>query len=194
MNIRRYATLAALALALPVAGLAVAGCTSSGSMSSGQMVHQSMSHEQTMKQDSMGHDKMSDQGMMSNSMGHDNTATVATREKSPYGAYLVNAIGMSFYIFAADTRGSGKSTCYGKCAEVWPPVLTKGKPRAKEQAMADLLGTIERKDGTTQLTYNGWPLYYFVNDKPGSTGCQAVKSFGDVWYLLNAHGTVIRTK
>lgn len=101
---------------------------------------------------------------------------------------------MSFYIFAADTQGSGKSTCYGKCAEVWPPVLTKGKPKAKGQAMAGLLGTIKRKNGTTQVTYNGWPLYYFVKDHAsGDTKCQAMYASGGEWYLLTPKGMVIHS-
>ena len=47
-----------------------------------------------------------------------------------------------------------------RCAVNWPPLIVEGKPTAGEGVNADLLGTVERTDGTMQATYNGWPLYY----------------------------------
>lgn len=117
-------------------------------------------------------------------------ATISTAKKSPYGVYLVDAAGRSVYLFKADTQGE-KSTCYDGCAKVWPPVLTAGKPKVAGQAKAKLLGTIKRKNGATQVTYNGWPLYYFAKDQePGDTKGQDVHGFGAEWYLLGPDGTV----
>lgn len=122
------------------------------------------------------------------------TATVTTAKKSPYGVYLVDAAGMSLYLFKADTQGKG-STCYNACAEVWPPLLTKGSPEIGGKAKADLLGTIERKNGATQVTYNGWPLYYFAkDDEPGDTQGQDVHGFGGEWYLVAPDGTVVHAE
>jgi predicted lipoprotein with Yx(FWY)xxD motif len=50
----------------------------------------------------------------------------------------------------------------GACAEAWPPLRTAGKPEAMKGVKAAMPGTIEREDGTTQVTYAGWPLYTFV--------------------------------
>lgn len=120
--------------------------------------------------------------------------TVATTKQEPYGVYLVDAAGKSLYLFKADAQGEG-STCYDACAEIWPPLLTVGKPDASGQARADLLGTIERKNGATQVTYNGWPLYYFAQDnEPGDTQGQDVHGFGAEWYLVAPDGTVVHAE
>jgi predicted lipoprotein with Yx(FWY)xxD motif len=51
---------------------------------------------------------------------------------------------------------------------------------------ASKFGTTKRTDGTTQVTYNGWPLYYFAKDKaPGDVTGQGV---GSVWYVVSAAG------
>jgi predicted lipoprotein with Yx(FWY)xxD motif len=70
---------------------------------------------------------------------------------------------MRLYDFHKD---NGKiSSCYGQCAEAWPPLLTNGSPKAMGGAKSSVLGTTKRKDGTTQVTYKGHPLYGFIEDK-----------------------------
>ena len=52
-----------------------------------------------------------------------------------------------------------------------------------------LLGVTERKDGTEQVTYNGHPLYGFVEDKkPGEANGNNFEGFGAEWYALNSAG------
>lgn len=122
------------------------------------------------------------------------TATVATAEQQPYGTYLVDAAGMSLYLFMADDKAEG-STCYDACAKAWPPLLTDGEPMVDGMAKAELLGTIQRKNGATQVTYNGWPLYYFVkDDEPGDAMGQDIKGFGAEWYLVTPQGEPLRTE
>src|SRR6266511_705140 len=83
--------------------------------------------------------------------------------KSDYGRILFDGKGRALYLF---TRDDGeRSHCYGECAKAWPPFLTRGKPRAREPADRDLLGTVRRKDDKKQVTYNGHPLYYYVGDR-----------------------------
>lgn len=116
------------------------------------------------------------------------SATVSTATSSEYGNYLVNADGMALYLFEADVQGE-KSTCYDGCATAWPPLLSESAPTVSGKANADFLGTIERKDGTMQVTYNGWPLYTFIKDKaPGDTNGQDVHGFGGEWYLVSPQG------
>jgi predicted lipoprotein with Yx(FWY)xxD motif len=91
---------------------------------------------------------------------------------------------MSLYLFTKDSPGT--TTCYGNCATAWPPLLTTGKPVAGNGVDVSKFGTITRTDGTTQVTYNGWPLYYYVKDhQPGDTTGQGV---GSVWYLVSPTG------
>ena len=97
---------------------------------------------------------------------------------------LADADGVTFYLFTEDELG--QSNCSGQCADFWPPLLTEGAPTAGEGVSAEQLGTIEREDGSVQVTYNGWPLYYFSNDAgPGETNGQDV---GDVWYVVSTFG------
>jgi predicted lipoprotein with Yx(FWY)xxD motif len=84
------------------------------------------------------------------------------------------------------------SACYDACAQNWPPLLIQGNPVAGEGVDASLLGTTQRKDGATQVTFNGWPLYYFAADqKPGDTKGQGVQ---DVWYVTSPKGEKITAK
>jgi predicted lipoprotein with Yx(FWY)xxD motif len=100
---------------------------------------------------------------------------------------LVDSKGMTLYDFHKD-QGT-ESSCYGECASAWPPLLTKGEPQPSNGADGSLLGTTERKDGTTQVTYDGHPLYGFVGDKaPGEANGNDVDAFGAEWYALQGNG------
>jgi predicted lipoprotein with Yx(FWY)xxD motif len=114
--------------------------------------------------------------------------TVATHNAGgTLGTILVDSKGRTLYLFQADK--SDKSTCTGGCAAAWPPLLTKGQPKAGTGAMGNLLGTTKRSDGTTQVTYGKHPLYFFVNDtKPGQTNGQGLNQFGALWYVVSPAG------
>jgi predicted lipoprotein with Yx(FWY)xxD motif len=100
------------------------------------------------------------------------------------GSVLTDDQGRVLYMFTPDKQGD--SVCYDECATAWPPTLTTGDPKAGDGADASLLGTTTRKDGSTQVTYNKYPLYTFAFDaKPGDVNGQAVKS---IWWVLNAAG------
>jgi predicted lipoprotein with Yx(FWY)xxD motif len=112
----------------------------------------------------------------------DEAATITVTD-----GHLVGSHGMSLYLFEPDNRGA--STCYEACATAWPPLITKGAPKAGSGAEASMLGTMDRKDGSMQVTYHGWPLYYFVKDKKaGDTVGQGKKGFGGEWYLVEPSG------
>lgn len=115
------------------------------------------------------------------------SATVDVRSAG-LGSYLVDSQGRTLYLFEKDKNG--KSACSGACATNWPPLLTKGKPKASGSVKASKLGTTKRSDGTTQVTYGGHPLYTFVADKnkPGSTKGQELDAFGAEWYVVGTNG------
>ena len=115
-----------------------------------------------------------------------------TARNGAMGMYLTDGQGRSLYLFEADT--SGTSTCTGACATEWPPLLTAGTPQAGSGVTADMLGTVARADGTTQVTYNKHPLYLFSADKAaGDTNGQGVNAFGALWWLVNPAGSAITT-
>ena len=110
--------------------------------------------------------------------------------RSPLGRILVDSKGLTLYDFPPD-KGT-TSVCYGACAALWPPLLTKGKPTAGPGVRASLLGTTKRKDGKLEVTYNGHPLYYFVSDrKRGQTTGQGVNQFGGPWWVISPAGKEI---
>lgn len=101
---------------------------------------------------------------------------------SDLGDILVDGEGVTLYVFDNDTDEN--STCYDECEANWPPVT--GEATAGEGADESLLGTSERDDGTTQVTYAGHPLYYFAGDQSaGDTNGQGV---GDVWWVVGPDG------
>jgi predicted lipoprotein with Yx(FWY)xxD motif len=113
------------------------------------------------------------------------SATVTTAD-SDLGEIVVDAEGRTLYVFLPDE--GGESTCYDDCEATWPPLLADGAATG-DGVDASLLGTTERTDGSTQVTLDGWPLYYFADDAaPGDTNGQAI---GDVWYVVAPDGTHI---
>jgi predicted lipoprotein with Yx(FWY)xxD motif len=118
------------------------------------------------------------------------TATVAVAANPKLGQILVDGNGRTLYLFEADKTSS--STCYGACAAYWPPLLTGGAPMAAAGVKATLLGTTTRKDGTTEVTYGGHPLYYVVTDhNPGDATGQAVNNYGAAWFVVGTDGNKI---
>ncbi len=116
-------------------------------------------------------------------------ATLGTGQ-SKYGAFITGAGGKAVYLFEKD-KGT-TSACYGACAAAWPPVLATGTPGAGTGLTASLLGTAKRSDGTTQVTYGGFLLYYFAGDsKPGDVTGEDVNAFGAGWYLVSPGGKKI---
>jgi predicted lipoprotein with Yx(FWY)xxD motif len=110
---------------------------------------------------------------------------------SRYGKVLFDGGGRALYSFARD-RGA-HSSCFGACAKAWPPLLTKGAPRAGAGVTRALLGTTRRADGGVQVTYAGRPLYYFEGDtRPGQITCQNVSEFGGLWLIVRPSGKPVR--
>jgi predicted lipoprotein with Yx(FWY)xxD motif len=198
---RTYLAVGALAL---VAVLAIAGCggggsSSSSSSSGGETTGTTTESGGTSTTESGGGTTTSstpeieEEGAAATTAGGGGAAgatkpaVVKVTNTSDLGKVIVDAEGMTMYDFHKD-KGT-TSACYGACAEAWPPLLTKGKPTASGGAEASLIGVTKRKDGTEQVTYNGHPLYGFVEDqKPGETNGNDVDAFGAQWYALMPNG------
>jgi predicted lipoprotein with Yx(FWY)xxD motif/Ca2+-binding RTX toxin-like protein len=124
-------------------------------------------------------------------------ATAATRGgavvklgQSSLGKILVDSHGRTLYLWAHDKHP--KSTCYGACAVYWPPLTTRGKPRAIGGARKALLGTTRRRDGRMQVTYHGHPLYRFSGDtRAGDTSGEGLTDFGGRWDPVSAAGLAV---
>ncbi len=106
--------------------------------------------------------------------------TVMIGYKEGIGTYLVDGKGMTLYYFVKDSPG--KSVCVGECLKKWPAFYTEELILPSALSAKDF-GVITRPDGTEQLTFRGWPLYYFFKDEArGDTNGQGVKG---VWYVID---------
>ncbi|MGD9736594.1 MAG: hypothetical protein AB7V58_13485 [Solirubrobacterales bacterium] len=174
---RKRKTQAVALLAAAALALAIAGC-GGGSDSSSSAASSEAAGSQSAK---------SAEAVKAAPNAEEGTTFVSLGNVSGLGMLLVDSQGMTLYEFEQD-KGTD-STCYGECAKYWPPLLTKGEPQPSNGADASLLGTTKRKDGTTQVTYNGRPLYLFVEDKkPGEANGNNFEGFGAEWYALTGSG------
>jgi predicted lipoprotein with Yx(FWY)xxD motif len=112
--------------------------------------------------------------------------TVSTSQ----GMVLTNAKGRTLYWYAIDT--ANKSNCTGKCATFWPPVPA-GTKVAAGVSLPGKFGSITRSDGSKQLTYDGHPLYTFVEDTaPGQDKGNGITTSGgntaDLWWAVTPSG------
>jgi predicted lipoprotein with Yx(FWY)xxD motif len=115
------------------------------------------------------------------------TADVSVGESS-LGEILVDADGLSLYVFMNDTAGT--STCVDACAQAWPPLIATSVSVADDLAAADF-SLVARPDGTQQLAVKGMPLYGFAGDNaPGDTSGQGQNG---VWYVVSPDGTPNRS-
>ncbi len=102
---------------------------------------------------------------------------------------VVDANGMTVYMFDNDTQGGDTSACTGQCLEQWPPVITTSETPTGTDVTGEL-GTIETPDGELQVTLNGWPVYLWANDSaPGDVTGQGV---GGIWWVLDPSGEPVR--
>ena len=96
-----------------------------------------------------------------------------TTAQTKIGTVYATTAGKTVYEFKQDNPHEQRSACYAGCARLWPPVAAQAGfvPAAP-------WGTITRRDGTRQLTYDGYPLYTWSKDtKPGDVTGQGVKDY-----------------
>jgi predicted lipoprotein with Yx(FWY)xxD motif len=102
------------------------------------------------------------------------------------GDVLVDRQGRTLYLFARDS--GTVSACTGACAVNWPPLRVRGAPLVGSGATPSDVG----RTALSQLTYNGHPLYTFVNDKkPGDTNGEGISAFGGSWFAVSPAGAKV---
>jgi predicted lipoprotein with Yx(FWY)xxD motif len=108
-------------------------------------------------------------------------STVEIGYNEELGAFLVGANGLTLYQFADDEEG--ESNCTSQCAAVWPPLLVEegGKLSAGPDVDGEI-DTIQRPEGTLQVTYDGMPLYFYTGDE--KFGDASGHESGGVWFVI----------
>ncbi|MDD9266662.1 hypothetical protein ACFPES_06410 [Paenibacillus sp. GCM10023248] len=113
------------------------------------------------------------------------------KQSDQLGSFLTDTKGMTLYYFTKDA--ADVNSCVGACLSAWPIFNDSSFTVPAEFSAADF-GKFTRTDGKDQLTYKGWPLYYFAKDKqPGDTTGDNV---GKVWFVIKPGngGIAIGTK
>jgi predicted lipoprotein with Yx(FWY)xxD motif len=108
---------------------------------------------------------------------------------SPLGKILVGPDGRALYGFTNDING--QSTCFGTCADAWPPLIVGPDWIVGPNLDSGVFSTVARDDGTKQLVAGKWPLYYFSGDAtPNDLKGQGS---GDVWFVVGPDAKLIKT-
>jgi len=127
----------------------------------------------------------------SSAHGSGGGAVVSVGRIYSVGPLLVNSKGITLYEYRKDKGTRSECNDFNGCSLSISPLLTNGPPRAEGGAIASKLGTTERKDGTTQVTYAGHPLYTWRGEEPGQARGRGVKAFDARWYPLRPSGKPI---
>jgi len=114
--------------------------------------------------------------------------TVKVISHPALGGILADSQGRTLYYYVKDIPGSGSSSCTGACLVRWPAfaVAEVTVPAALEQSD---FRVITRPEGGTQITYRGWPLYYFTDDTQAENA--RGEGVGQVWYVMKPTYTVV---
>jgi predicted lipoprotein with Yx(FWY)xxD motif len=139
---------------LAVAAIAIAGCGGGGSSTSES--NSGSSNENASSESSVGAgsryggESESKSASGESAPGAESVAgVVSLGNAQKLGMVLVDSNGMTLYDFHKD-KGT-TSSCYGPCAEGWPPMLTEGEPTVGNGAMASKLNTTERNEGRKRV-------------------------------------------
>ncbi|MCC9016241.1 COG4315 family predicted lipoprotein [Flavobacterium lipolyticum] len=113
---------------------------------------------------------------------------IALSTSTTLGSYLSDKDGKSLYFFTTDAKG--QASCTGGCEAVWPPFYIDNLTAEKLSSGLTLsdFATITTTSGKKQLTYKGWPLYYYApsvngTNTPETAGQTTGDGVGGVWFI-----------
>lgn len=121
-------------------------------------------------------------------------ATVSTHDVAGVGTVLVGADGRTLYF--ADQEANGQIKCMNSCVNYWVPVtVTSGTAPTAGSGVTGTLATVNRPDGSVQVTYDGKPLYSFtVDNEPGRANGNGYQDSFDgtdfTWHVVTPSGAV----
>ena len=112
-------------------------------------------------------------------------------ERTSAGMVLADGKGLTLYYFTGTSRDSGTSVCTGGCAAAWPPLTAPVKAPAGVR-LPGPLGMITRAGGVEQVTLNGFPIYYYADDKaPGQAAGNGVEG---TWHVIKIRARAPRPR
>jgi predicted lipoprotein with Yx(FWY)xxD motif len=109
--------------------------------------------------------------------------TITVSQNKTWGATLTLKNGDTLYRLTKDPKN--KSTCAGKCASTWIPVLLATGQKTPVGDGVSHLGSFTRTGGGLQVTYEGIPLYRFIGDKKAGQVTGNVKDTWGQWWSIN---------
>ncbi|AXB47209.1 hypothetical protein [Amycolatopsis albispora] len=117
--------------------------------------------------------------------GSGQAVKLVARSVPSMGVTVTDGNGAVLYRFEKDRTGPSKSFCDGDCAKTWPPVLTE-RQAGVEGIAPELVGTVQRADGSWQVTLAGRPLYRFAGDR--LAGDWNGHGRDGLWFAVRADG------
>ena len=106
---------------------------------------------------------------------------------SKYGMILTDGSGRSLYFFVND-KDTVTSACNGGCAALWPAFYADSLTIGTGLNPNDF-DKITRSDSSLQITYKGWPLYYYSGDtSPGDVNGEGFKG---IWFVAKPNYTIM---
>jgi predicted lipoprotein with Yx(FWY)xxD motif len=109
-----------------------------------------------------------------------------TIKDSSLGKILTDGYGKTLYFFTKDVAGT--SNCSGGCLDAWP-IFSVQNLRVDASLTTTDFSTITRADGKKQVTYKGWPLYYFASD--ATAGDVKGENVNNVWVVAKTSYSIM---
>ena len=117
-----------------------------------------------------------------NALAEDENYSVNISANKFLGSYLVNETGFTLYYFQNDSSVQGMSACDDDCAKIWKPFYVEALT-LPDSLNSFNFATIERADGSKQMTFKNWPLYLYSDDS--SPGDVRGNGRDDLWHVID---------